>query len=248
MMNGKRIFLATRLLLAIASLIVFHATPLKATVKETVLYMFPEDGSAGNYPVGGLVTDKVGNLYGTTVFGGANPVSCSNGLGCGTVYELFPPQEQGGAWVGTVIYEFQGGNDGDNPSCTLVIDKDGNLYGTSVYNFSPTDYGVVVWELSPPSHLGGTWTETNLFNFQGLFFADSLNSGNLLMDGAGNLYGSSFSGGIQNQNCGTGGCGTVFEVSPPQQPGGNWIGAILYAFQGGTDGGGPVGGLVIDRR
>jgi uncharacterized repeat protein (TIGR03803 family) len=204
--------------------------------KETALYSFLQDGSTGYEPDGGLVADMSGNLYGTTSLGGINPVDCSNGFGCGTVFELSPPLQLGGVWTETVLYEFQGGADGDRPICTPVIDKDGNLYGTSSF---AQGNGIVVWELSPPSQQGGPWTQTTLYNFPGLLY-----DGGLLMDSAGNLYGTSYYGG--SANCGLG-CGTVFEVSPPKL-GGGWTGTVLYSFQGGADSEYPFGTLILDNK
>jgi uncharacterized repeat protein (TIGR03803 family) len=80
-------------------------------VRETVLYAFAVNGSTGDYPSGGLVADKAGNLYGTTQFGGVFNSNCSS-AGCGTVYELMPPLQQGGSWTEAVLYAFQGGSDG----------------------------------------------------------------------------------------------------------------------------------------
>lgn len=213
--------------------------------KETVLYSFPQDGSTGNYPEGALVADKAGNLYGTTNLGGVNnPPNCYN-ASCGTVFELSPPSEPGGPWIETVLYEFQGGADGGRSTCTLVIDEDGNLYGTSAYYISSDDYGLAVWELSPPSQPGGSWTESTLYNFPGM--GGGTDAGALLRDSAGNFYGTSEAGG-DSMNCGKYGCGAVFEVSPPTQPGGTWGGAILHSFDCTTDGTGPVGSLVFDNK
>src|SRR5580698_10081618 len=211
-------------------------------VKETVLYSFPENGSTGNYPAGGLVVDKAGNLYGTTLFGGISNSNCPPS-GCGTIFELSPSAQPGASWTETVIYSFQGGEDGGVPECTLVMDDSGNLYGATVRPFLNE---FVVFELSPPAKPGGAWTETNLYTFGG-FFSEYTDSGTLIMDAAGNLYGTSYSGGT-GTDCGTLGCGTVFEVSPPPQPGGDWTGAILYSFQCGSDGSNPVGALILDSK
>ena len=213
-------------------------------VRETVLYAFAVNGSTGDYPSGGLVADKAGNLYGTTQFGGVFNSNCSS-AGCGTVYELMPPLQQGGSWTEAVLYAFQGGSDGFAPTCTLVIDDAGNLYGRSGYDLSKGDYGLVVWELSPPSRPGDSWTESNLYSFPSL--GGGIEPGMLLTDPSGNFYGTSDSGG-QSTNCGTYGCGAVFEVSPPSQVGGAWSGAILYSFQCGADGSDPVGSLIFDNE
>ena len=73
----------------------------------------------------GLVMDAVGNLYGTTVFGGADP-----GLE-GVVFKLTPgPKNQ---WSETVLHSFSGGVDGGAPYGTIVSDSAGNLYGTGIH-------------------------------------------------------------------------------------------------------------------
>jgi len=244
-MTARHFTLSTAIqFLALALVGILPTLTSAATVQETVLYSFSRDGSTGNDPEGAMVADKAGNLYGTTQLGGVNPTNCSNGSGCGTVFELSPPLELGGPWTETVIYEFQGGSDGDKPTCTLVIDENGNLYGTSIYYYSQSDYGAVVWELSPPGQMGGAWTFTQLYNIPSVYLG-GFNTGNLLRDRAGNLYGTTTSGGTA---CPPHGCGTVYEVSPPLQSGGNWTGAVIYNFQGGADGQNFATSLAIDRK
>jgi uncharacterized repeat protein (TIGR03803 family) len=100
---------------------------------ETVIYGFL-DGSNGFGPSGGLVSDKQGNLYGTTAVGG---IGSSCPVGCGVVYKLTPGV--GGTWKYTVLHKFNG-NDGSLPVGPLVIDDKGNLYGTAftvVYEITP---------------------------------------------------------------------------------------------------------------
>jgi len=89
---------------------------------EKVLYSFT-DGSDGGYPAGGVIFDSAGNLYGTTSSGGV--------YNLGTVFELSPLN---GGWVETVLYNFTGHSDGSSPSGGLLIDKFGNLYGTTQTN------------------------------------------------------------------------------------------------------------------
>lgn len=243
-MTARYFTLSTTIqLLAFVSVAMLLSPTSAASVHETVLYSFPQDGSTGNYPQGAMVADKAGNLYGTTLFGGLFNSNCSP-AGCGTAFELSPPSEQGGAWTETVIYEFQGASDGVAPACTLVIDKDGNLYGTSSYGF--VGPGAVVWELSPPAQPGDSWTFTQLYSMSGGYLGnDYFSTGNLVMDRTGNLYGTTTSGGT---GCPPYGCGTVYEVSPPLQSGGNWTGAVIYNFQGGADGQNFATSLAIDRK
>ena len=86
---------------------------------EHDLHVFGSAGDGGT-PYGGLIADAAGNLYGTTLFGGAN--------NAGTVYELKPTR---GGWKERILYSFTGGSDGGNPGGTLMMDSAGNLYGTA---------------------------------------------------------------------------------------------------------------------
>jgi uncharacterized repeat protein (TIGR03803 family) len=106
---------------------------------ETVLYAFT-GGTDGGNPVAALMTDKSGNLYGTTEFGG--DASGCGGTGCGTVFKLAP----GGAL--SVLYTFTGGSDGGQPVANLIADSQGNLYGTTLFGGATGGYGVV-FRLSP---------------------------------------------------------------------------------------------------
>src|SRR5271166_6101796 len=109
----------------------------------------------GGGPVGDLLMDASGNLYGTTSYGGMG----------GTAFELSPPPQPGGTWTETVIYTFgAGGNeDGIVPLAGMVFDAEGNLYGTTSTGGSAG--GGTVFELSPPTSTGGPWTEVILYNF-----------------------------------------------------------------------------------
>jgi uncharacterized repeat protein (TIGR03803 family) len=77
----------------------------------TTLYSFTGFNGDGSGPLGGLVLGHDGVLYGTTVAGGTG--SCDGG--CGTVFKLVPPQEEGGSWSETVLYSFTG-QQGDGAS------------------------------------------------------------------------------------------------------------------------------------
>ena len=188
---------------------------------ETVLHNFNFNGADGYNPYAGLTFDAAGNLYGTTVGGGT--------YNYGTVFELTP--QAGGGWTETVLYSFGNGTDGQNPYAGLIFDKNGNLYGTTVGGGTYT-YGTV-FELTPQA--GGGWTEKVLYSFGN--GTDGHNPGGLIMDAAGNLYGTTNRGG-------TYGAGTVFELTP--QAGGGWTETVLYSFGNGTDGADPLGGLIFD--
>ncbi|MGA8838521.1 MAG: choice-of-anchor tandem repeat GloVer-containing protein [Candidatus Sulfotelmatobacter sp.] len=189
-----------------------------------VLYSFsgPPDGEA---PSAGLVRDAAGNLYGATPAGGNTTAEqCENGInGCGVVFEL---TNSGGTWTESIIHTFvPGSGDGINPYGNLILNSAGNLYGTTEYGGTTcTGYfcGVgTVYELSPAG--GGLWTETILYNFQAAGDGIYPEAG-LIMDSAGNLYGTTGFGG-NNAICNTLGCGTVFELSPGS--GGTWTEHIL---------------------
>jgi uncharacterized repeat protein (TIGR03803 family) len=194
--------------------VVFKLSP---TGAETVLHSF--DGADGAGPVAGLVRDAAGNLYGTTVSGGAS--------GNGVVFKLSPTGAE------TVLHSFTGA-DGANPYASLVRDTTGNLYGTT-YD-GGAHGGGVVFKLSP------TGTETVLHSFTG--GADgSLPYAGLLREAAGNLYGTTAFGGTESGACAGGGCGVVFKLSPCDS---GYDFSVFYTFLGGADGGLPSAGLIQD--
>ena len=170
----------------------------KGSWTEKVLYSFT-GGADGSLAVAGLTIDKTGNLYGTTLAGGAS--------GYGNVFTLAPGKN--GGWTFTTILSFDQA-DGESPDGVLIFDSAGNLYGATsgggAYNSDCTYPGCgTVFKLTPGS--GGTWTETVLhsFNSNGV---DGYNpEAGLIMDAAGNLYGTTNAGGAY-------GYGTVFEVTP----------------------------------
>jgi hypothetical protein len=149
----------------------------------------------------------------------------------------------------SVIYSFTGAADGASPASPLISDAAGNLYGTT---FSGGSFAGkhcsysgcgTVFELSPSA---GGWTETALYAFTG--GADgSEPAGGLVMDAAGNLYGTTaFGGAVTSSKCQIGGvgCGVVFELSPTS--GGGWTESVLYTFQGDRDGWYSETGLTFD--
>jgi uncharacterized repeat protein (TIGR03803 family) len=184
---------------------------------QKVLYTFL-GGSDGSLPSwAGLVRDTKGNLYGTTMWGGGS--GCS-GFGCGTVFKVTSNGTE------TVLYRFTGGVDGGLPEAGLVIDPQGNLYGTT--SIGGSDGVGTVFEVTP------TGTEKVLHSF-----TDSPKDGaspyaGLVRDASGNLYGTTFGGGP----C----CGTVFEVTSSGKE------KTLYNFAGGSDGSSPWAGLVRDAK
>jgi uncharacterized repeat protein (TIGR03803 family) len=234
---------------AVVLLIAALQHPAEATAaKVQVLYKF-KGGMDGMGPQTGLAADSAGNLYGTTELGGGN-YRCPHG--CGTVFELSPPASGTGSWTETILYRFTGQSDGAVPLGRLIFDGQGNIYGTTNAggDFSSKackDSGGVVtacgvvFELSPPAVPGGAWTETVLHSFVGSDGARP-NAG-LTFDESGNLYGTTSAGGTP---CGGPGCGVVFELSPPLQPGGEWTYAAIHELTGGSDGNFSFSDLTLD--
>jgi uncharacterized repeat protein (TIGR03803 family) len=184
--------------------------------KEVVLYRFRPRGSGdGNAPQGGLVRDEDGNLYGVTWAGGAYDL--------GTVYQLSP--NSSGTWTEILIHTFGGTGDGYNPVSGLTMDKRGNLYGTT--NWGPNSWGTV-YELSRDS--GDRWTETILHSFIAQEDGANPYSG-VILDKAGNLYGTTFVGGRY-------GAGTVYTVEHTKN---GWTEKVLHSFNA-ADGREPLGG------
>ena len=144
-----------------------------------------------------------------------------------------------------VLYSFQGGNDGQFPRAGLVADNAGNFFGTTEFggtgpcvNDGLSGCGTV-FELSPNGHSG--WVETVLYSFQGQTDGQWPLSA-LVIDAAGNIYGTSQIGGGTNDQCPPS-CGSAFELSPGSQ---GWTLRVLHAFKGGADGGVLLGGLAAD--
>ena len=199
-------------------------------------------GADGRQPGMGVVFDHIGNLYGTTQFGG-NAQAC--GGGCGTVFGLSPPTEPGGQWTHTLLYTSQGGFDGQYPG-EVMFGPNGALYGTTVSGGTPgvlchsntrIKYGCgTVFQLTPPSQKGGSWTKMILYTFPEVAHDATSPNSEITFDSQGNLYRTS--GG------GTTGYGTVFQLTPPSGNG-TWKETVLHDFTGGSDGGNPGGTVVL---
>jgi uncharacterized repeat protein (TIGR03803 family) len=191
----------------------------------TTIYAFRSSIDGGG-PVGGVVLDSAGNLYGTTTYFGS-------ALKQGTVFKLSPVS--GGGWHFKLLHTF--GADGGTPYSALVLDSAGNLYGTATRGGVPGCYlnlGCgVVYQLSPS--ISGAWHYTVLHAFDGTDGATPVAA--VTFDTAGNLYGTTTAGGAHN-------LGTVFKLSP--LTGGGWQESILHSFTGGADGSDPNGGLIFD--
>ena len=242
-----------------------------AAGKEITLHNFggPNDGSG---PIGGLIRDPQGNLYGTTFDGGPNN-------GQGIVFEITS------SGVEKILFVFDG-TDGAWPMASLIRDAQGNLYGTASQGGAQS-VGTVF-------KIDSSGVESTLYNFQTISGDGQVPEGQLVMDASGNLYGTthdggsyqkgtvfeitpdrtetvlySFTGGADGKAPGgnssllldpkgnlygvaagggvvnsncPGGCGTVFEVTP-----GSGI-TVLYEFTGKPDGQNPVGGFIRDSK
>ena len=171
--------------------VVYQMTPNSdGTWTENVLYSFT-GGQDGYRPQPGVIRDATSNLYGVTLFGGAN--------GWGTVFKLAPNQD--GTWTQSTLYTFKGGKDGGYPWANLTFDGAGNLYGTTNQAGA---YGCgVVFKLTAIAN--GPWKEKVLHTFMNKPGCGSF--GTLILDSAGNLYGTTPGDGSKT-------FGSVFEVTP----------------------------------
>jgi uncharacterized repeat protein (TIGR03803 family) len=219
--------------------------------QENVLWSFGGySNQDGGEPVGKLVFDNAGNLYGTTTRGGLN--------GYGSVFELSPNID--GSWKESSLYNFCSQSsdyqclDGAYPEAGLVIDSAGNLYGTSSQGGGICPRGTLgcgeVFELSPPAQLGDAWTYSALYKFcsvqqNGTCLDGAVPYSKLTFDAEGNLYGTATNGG-STYNAG----GVVFELSPSQ---GAWTESVLYNFcsvgkgEHCLDGYDPIAGVSFDK-
>ncbi len=204
-------------------------------VLQPLLYF--NNPSKGDIPYDRPVFGPNGSLYLSVGYGGIGPCVTYNGGGCGAVVNLQPPITPPVSpivmWLDTPLYKFSGGSDGANPySGDIIFDQAGNIYGTA-FNGGSTSCGGgcgVVYELV---HSGSNWTENVIYSFSG---PDGSHPwAGLTFDQAGNLYGTTSTGGANN-------LGTVFELSPSN---GSWTLQTLHTFQG-SDGSNPYAGLIFD--
>jgi uncharacterized repeat protein (TIGR03803 family) len=184
---------------------------------QSVLYAFT-GGADGGSPNAGVIRDTAGDLYGTTTYGGAAPGT----TGSGVVYKLNTAGQE------TVLYSFMGGTDGKWPFAGVILDSEGNLYGTTNSGGtagSPCNSGCgVVYKLNASGQ------ETVLYSFTGTDGAGPY--AGVIRDSAGTLYGTTFAGGT--------GAGVVYKIDTSGQE------TVLYSFTGATDGMWPYAGLILD--
>ncbi|MGA7339780.1 MAG: choice-of-anchor tandem repeat GloVer-containing protein [Terracidiphilus sp.] len=189
-----------------------------ATGTETILHSFGASANDGLNPNAGLIMDSTGNLYGTTVSGGAKFE--------GTAFEI------GADGAETILYPFGAkAYDGQSPYAGLTMDSAGNLYGTTI-NGGASSFGTVF-----KIDTGGT--ETILHSFPASSTDGWAPHSGLIQDSAGNLYGTTDYGGTNNM--GTEGYGTVYKISAAGTE------TVLYSFgASATDAQFPSAGLIMD--
>jgi len=213
---------------------------------ETIIHQFDafNGHTDGCEPVGSLIFDTAGNLYGTTSQGGGgtSDTFCTNG--CGTVFKLTPNKD--GSWSESILHALHKGGggspDGQNPFDSVVFDNAGNLYGTTLAG-GPDDLGTV-FKLTPAT--GGKWTETLLFEFHDLVNNPPDGASpmaGVVLDPSGNSYGTTLGGGGL-----AGGGGVVFKLTRGSN--GKFKESVIHRFSlsksGFQDGMMPVGGLIVD--
>jgi len=190
----------------------------------STIYNF--DGTNGENPETGLVMDKAGNLYGINELTGT--------FNIGSVFKLSPPTPGHSTWKRTTLVNFNGKN-GEVPRASLLIDKSGNLIGTTLqggrYNFG------TVFMMSPPTPGRTAWTLSTIVNFDGI--SGAFPSSNLVTDRAGNLYGTIAAG------SGNSSSRTIFKLKPPSSGHAGWLRTNLLTFDD-WNGGNPYTSLVVD--
>ncbi len=238
---------ATTVALSLAFMLVFIAVATQPAPAQTYtpLHSFA-GGAAGANPYGGVSTDAAGNLYGTTSSGGSTGGNCGALGGCGIAFKL---AYKGSGWVLTPLYNFRGGNDGATPYARVVFGPDGILYGTTRQGGGSGCGGNgcgTVFMLRPPATVCESvlcyWNETVIYRFTGRSDGAAPGNGDLVFDAAGNIYGTTISGGSGNCEYGTG-CGVIYKLTSAN---GSWTESVLYSFSGGSDGGNPFAGVVFD--
>lgn len=210
---GGRTLVAVTVMLIVISIFTTSA----AAQSYKVLFAF--SGADGQEPMGRLISDGAGNLYGMTRHGGT--------YGQGTVFKLTSNPD--GTWTESVLHSFAGHRDGAEPIWSSpAFDKDGKLFGTT--SNGGHGYGTVFMLAPNPD---GTWTESILHRFKG-GKDGAYPMTTPVFDKSGSLYATTV----------TGTAGTVFRLIP--NPDGSWTYRVLHHFKGGKDGDQPWSGLVFD--
>ncbi len=212
---------------------------------KTIIHEFT-GGTDGITPIGGLVMDSSGALYGATYSGGSG---CNNSTSCGygTVFKLMPPALENTAWTETILYRFTGKKNNMNP-LGVIFGPNGALYGATDNNnltVHGSNFGSIFC-LIPPPVAGGAWTQETVYTFKGSKANPGNPTGGLTFDATGALYG--VSNGVGQPGTGEGlQSGDLFKLVSASVGKFPWKLTILYAF-GTKDVGNfdPSGGLVLD--
>jgi uncharacterized repeat protein (TIGR03803 family) len=214
------------------------------TWKKSNLYSFT-GGSDGGVPVGKMVIDTQGNLYGVAEQGGTGGCDTVLGGGCGVVFQLSPKPK--GHWKYSVIHDFDSSifaNDGAYSNAGVVFDGSGNLYGTTEFGGDFLCDCGIVYQLKPEQN--GQWTENIHYTFIGISRGGtdvSFPTSGVFVDAGDRIFGTGSGGGDVNCNDG---CGGVYELIPKQD--GSYREVVLHIFTGNKDGIQPSGGVTVDAK
>jgi uncharacterized repeat protein (TIGR03803 family) len=210
----------------------------------TTLYQFKGDKD-GSQPYARITEGRENVFFGTTLHGGDG--NASPGTGDGTVFRLAPPAPGEKAWHETVLHVFGDTGDGSVPATSVIVGRDGSLYGTTLSGGIKSCEAVgcgVIYRLKPPAAGRKEWKETVIYRFHGT--ADGYYPlGDLISDGGEGFFGTTTWGGV---GCGDFGCGTVFHLTPPRPGETLWRKVIIHHFGGGAAGQAPAGRLLRDEQ
>jgi uncharacterized repeat protein (TIGR03803 family) len=191
---------------------VYEISPSGSGWTKTTIHNF-QGFTDGESPIGGLIMDQLGNLFGTTNSGGMG--------GNGTVFELSPTA---GGWTFTTIYSFDATYSAGGPTASLAMDIAGSLYGTILGNVGKG----LVFKLTPSN---GSWTYYDLHDFRGGPNDGEYAYGTVILDSHGNLYGTAVGGGTYGCDGGVNNCGVIWQIAPHS------LGGMEAGSTKGRDGG-----------
>ncbi len=192
----------------------------------------------GSLPLWGVIGDREGALYGTTLEGG--DLDCLGRLGCGTVFKLTP---HGGEFEKKTLHRFEGGDDGAEPSSGVTLGANGILYGTTGSGGGTGCGGRGCGAVYKLARTGERYRETIVYRFRG--GADgTAPAGGVALDSDGDLYGVTERGGVNCFESHTG-CGSVYELVPRRA---GYRKEVLYRFRGSAIGDGAFPAQTLVRR